>query len=349
MISAEDAARCGLAECVDALDANGFDVDDEDSLQHAALWLRRLGNDRDFLGDLLLEELKGRGGKDIPESAYSPQAIVLTGMRRGYFLRANIWPAERDHAFRASGAAAFAYGVPHDHNFSFLTLGYFGPGYRSDYWEYDYETVAGYPGEKAGLRFVERSALDPGKVMLYRAHRDVHSQLPPKSLSVSLNVMAAVPAQGWLDQYCFDPASNTIAGMISPNSTEAFLRIAVALGGEEALDLAERFGRSHPSDRLRLACFEARTARLDPGAADALWKEAEKAGSRLLAAEAGRRRALLCEQQPAEPDRERDQGDCPQYHDHASQPFGQAVEEPMDGGFEHAAYHDVGDIAQRHG
>jgi hypothetical protein len=34
---------------------------------------------------------------------------------------------------RASGAAAFVYGLPHDHNFDFLTLGYFGPGYWSDY------------------------------------------------------------------------------------------------------------------------------------------------------------------------------------------------------------------------
>ncbi len=242
---------------------------------------------------MLLDELKGRGREDIPDSAYSPQAMVLTGMRRGYFLRANIWPAEQDHAYRASGPAAFAYDVPHDHNFSFLTLGYFGPGYRSDYWEYDYETVAGYPGEKAGLRFVESSALDPGKIMLYRAHRDVHSQAPPQSLSVSLNVMATDPAQGWFDQYRFDPASDTIVGAISPNSTEAFLRIAVALGGEQALDLAERFGRSHPSDRLRLACFEARAALVEASAADAVWREAELSGSRLLEAEAPRRRQAL--------------------------------------------------------
>lgn len=39
------------------------------------------------------------------------------------------------------------------------------------------------------IRFVERSNLAEGRMMLYRAHRDVHSQLPPESLSVSLNIM----------------------------------------------------------------------------------------------------------------------------------------------------------------
>src|SRR3546814_4352282 len=81
----------------------------------------------------------------------------------GVFVRANIWPAEADHCFKASGAKTFVYGVPHDHNFSFLTSGYFGPGYRSDYYEYDYAQVAGYVGERPGLRFIERSALSEGK------------------------------------------------------------------------------------------------------------------------------------------------------------------------------------------
>lgn len=283
-----------LAECVAGLDRTGFEPRDPDSVSVAARWLRRLGNNPTFLGDLLLDQLADRHREPAIDSAYSPQAIVLTGMRSGYFLRANIWPSEDDHAYRASGAATFAYGVPHDHNFDFLTLGYFGPGYRSDYWEYDYENVAGSPGETVGLRFVERAALAPGKIMLYRAHRDVHSQLPPASLSVSLNVMATVPAQGWFDQYRFDPESDTIAEVISPNSTETFLRIAVALGGEEALDLAERFGRTHPSDRLRLACFESRAAQAgDAEARDAIWREAERSGSRLLAHEGARwRRAL---------------------------------------------------------
>ena len=45
-----------------------------------------------------------------------------------YFIRANFWPSERDSVFKASGNSPFFYHVPHDHNFSFLTVGYLGPG-----------------------------------------------------------------------------------------------------------------------------------------------------------------------------------------------------------------------------
>ena len=195
--------------------------------------------------------------------------------------------------YRASGGGSFVYELPHDHNFDFLTVGYFGPGYWSDYWEYDYEAVAGAVGEKAGLRFVERSRLEPGKLMHYRAHRDVHSQLPPDALSVSLNVMHAGGAQGCLDQYRFDVEKDEIAAVLSPGASEVFLRIAVGLGCEDSRDLAERFARSHPSDRMRLAALEAQAGVLDVEERDALWRRFECSGSRLVMIEAKRRRERL--------------------------------------------------------
>ena len=284
----------GLEECLDQL-GSGFDPAHEDSLANAASALGRLANHREFLGDLLVEQLKSRHRDGGHESGYGPQSIVLSPNRGGHFLRANIWPSEREACFHASGAKAFVYGVPHDHNFSFLTAGYFGPGYRSDYYEYDYEAVAGYRGETAGLRFVERSALGEGKLMLYRAHLDVHAQLPPESLSVSLNVMHIDPAQGWWDQYGFDLDSDAVTGILNPTSTECFLRCAIGLGGERALDFAEWVGRAHPSDRMRLASLEARVALLDREGCDELWRAAEGAGSLMVAREAARRRAALAD------------------------------------------------------
>ena len=137
IIDIDDAGVAGLAEVADALTTRGFSPEDEDSLHHAAGQLRRLGNNRCFLGDLLIEALVTRHRDDAGESSYGPQVIMLTPPGAGdFFLRANIWPSANEHAMRASGGAAFVYGVPHDHNFSFLTLGYFGPGYWSDYYEY---------------------------------------------------------------------------------------------------------------------------------------------------------------------------------------------------------------------
>ncbi|MEQ1640391.1 MAG: transposase, partial [Novosphingobium sp.] len=70
------------------------------------------------------------------------------------------------------------------------------------------------------------------------------------------------------------------------------LKVAVGLGSDEALDLAHRFARRHPSDRMRLAAWDALAARESEFAArEGLWREAEGSGSRLVEMEARRRRA----------------------------------------------------------
>ncbi|WP_211196125.1 transposase [Alteraurantiacibacter aquimixticola] len=293
VIDYQDDAACSLDECLSALERDGFNPLDEDSLMSAARWLRRLHNNRGFLADVMIDQLKDAvdGGSDV--SAYGAQVITLSPMGRDHFMRANFWPGRGDHSFRASGNAAFSYELPHDHNFDFLTVGYFGPGYASDYYEYDYEAVDGAIGEKANLRFVERSTLDPGKLMHYRAHRDVHSQLPPESLSVSINIMHSSGAQGWLDQYRFDPEKDEISGIISAGGSEIFLRVAVGLDCPEAHDLAENFARTHVSERMRLVAMEAQAGALGIEERDALWRRAESNGSRLVAGEAKRRRAEL--------------------------------------------------------
>ncbi len=294
VIHVESQEQCSLDECLAGLADSGFDPRCEDRIASASVWLRKLTNNRRFLGDLLIDRIKPHCRDGAIESGYGPQAIVLGPKCNDVFLRANIWPAESDHCFQASGAQTFVYGIPHDHNFSFLTSGYLGPGYRSDYYEYDYETVTGFAGEQPELRFIERGQLHPGKLMLYRAHEDIHSQIPPESLSVSLNVMHVDPVQSWFDQYGFDLEKGAVTRVLSPNSTEAFLRVAVATGHADALDLAEQFGRKHPSDRLRVASFEARAGLLiDLQARDDLWREAELSGCRMLSETAKQKRAAL--------------------------------------------------------
>lgn len=290
VIACGDLAQHGLEACLSMLDEMPFDPTGEESLQHGSMALKRLANNRTFLGDILIAQLESRFRDSGVESAYGPQSIVLSRMRGNSFLRANIWPSADESCFKASGADAFVYGVPHDHNFAFLTAGYFGPGYGSDYFEYDYESVSGWRGEVAELRFVERTNLAEGKLMLYRANRDVHSQLPPSSLSVSLNIMHIDPSQGWFDQYGFDLDSNSVTGILNPTSTECFMRCAVGLGGEKAVEFAEWAGRAHPSDRMRIASFEARSGLLSREARDALWRSAELSGSRMVAKEAALRR-----------------------------------------------------------
>ena len=295
VIEVADDAVLSLAEASDALAVSGFGPGDEDSLAHGALVLRRLGNNREFLGDLILDELGRRHAQEPDGNSYGSQVIMLARPAGGQcFLRANIWPSAAEPMMRASGAAAFVYGLPHDHNFNFLTLGYFGPGYWSDYYEAEYDTIAGYRGEPVALRPMGRHRLEPGKIMLYRAHIDVHAQLPADALSVSVNIMHTSGAQGWLDQYRFDIENRRVGAILSNGASEVFLRIAVGLGGAEALDLANRFARNHPSDRMRLHALDAlASVAPDLAARDDLWRDAEVSGSRLVAMEAkARRRAM---------------------------------------------------------
>jgi hypothetical protein len=289
------AEPCSLGDCVAAMRARGFDPREEESLQHGALQLRRLGANRDFLGDMLVAELAARHDKGEERNFYGPQVVMLAPPDGGdFFMRANIWPSEDEYMMRASGGASFVYGFPHDHNFDFLTLGYHGPGYWSDYYEYDFESVVGWQGEPVALRFVERSRLEEGKIMQYRAHRDVHAQLPADALSVSINIMHAAGALGWMDQYNIDVEQGRIGRIVSNGSSETFLRVAVGLGGAEACDLADRFGARHPSERMRLAAWSALAATAAGEAArDAVWQRAERSGSRLVAAEARLRRRAL--------------------------------------------------------
>ncbi len=295
LIDVADDAAIGLDECAEALATRGFDPADEESLAEAALWLRRLGNNPDFLGDMILAELARRHHDDSFDNAYGPQVLMLARPATGNcFLRANIWPSRDEPMMRASGADAFVYGMPHDHNFNFLTLGYFGPGYWSDYYTYDYGSVAGAADEAVALCFTGRERLEQGAIKLYRAHVDVHAQLPADALSVSLNVMHTSGAQGWLDQYRVDLERGKIGAILSHGASEAFIRIAVGLGGTEAQDLAHRFAAHHPSCRMRLHALDAlASVAPDDGARDALWAKAERAGSRLVAIEARGRRAAL--------------------------------------------------------
>lgn len=259
-----------LAEVAARLDERGVDLAQEDSIAHCADLLAGLGRNRGFLAGRVVAALKASYTDQLEINRHSAQVFLLHRGARGFYLRANLWPAATDAVYAASGAAAFSYGVPHDHNFSFLTTGYFGPGYVSDYYDYDPETVDGRLGEPLKLRFVERSALGEGKTMLYRAHRDIHSQLPPPSLSVSLNIMDEGEHVPWRDQYIVDLQHGTIAKRPTLTSGEMLLRCAVHLT-ENGRDVAAEFAKAHPVPRVRANAIAALAAAEEgPGRAAAL-------------------------------------------------------------------------------
>lgn len=248
-------AAIALDEGVEALIAMHFDPEEHGAWDAAAPILAALSANRHFLAQRAIAELSGdaRDGRDH----YGPQVIMLARGPHNWFLRANMWPAEGDAILRASGRAAFFYDLPHDHNFSFLTVGHHGPGYESDYWEYDGEALSLQPGDAAALRYTGRHRLAPGRVMLYRAHRDVHDQKPPAAFSVTLNIMESSGREPWRNQYRFDPASGRVDALLNITAIEGLLPLAAHLGGSNGEGLLRHFARRHPVDRIRIGAMRA--------------------------------------------------------------------------------------------
>ena len=250
-----------LEDCIAALDRKGFDPSDPASLDHAANMLGRLARNRDFLGDIAMDELRTRCRRQSWINAYAAQVLMLCPVRGDYALRANFWPSQDEPTVRSSGTGSFFYSLPHDHNFDFLTIGYHGPGYVSDYYEYDRERVVGLLGETVALNFVETSRLEPGRLLHYRAGRDIHCQHPPAGFSVSLNIVHVAPHQRWADQFRFNidraGESASIDGLLSRNADALVVRLALAMGRDNGRDLAEGFARGHRCGRMRWTCIDA--------------------------------------------------------------------------------------------
>lgn len=282
--AALDGAAIGLDELADAFDGCGVDPRDEDGFAAQGVWLARLARNRHFLSDLAIAELE-RGFSGQAGNLYGAQALMLRPPHGRFALRASFWPARHDAMVAAAGPAAFFYDLPHDHNFSFLTVGYLGPGYWSDYYRFD-GVAAGLPGDPAGLVFEERSRLDPGKVMLYRAHRDVHVQLPPDDFSVSINVMGGDPGNIWRTQYRFDIDADAIASPLTVAPSEALVTIAARLGGEGGVALAHEMLRRHPVPRMRATALRALAAVTDRDTRDELIAVAARDADALVAAQA---------------------------------------------------------------
>lgn len=249
-------------EFVARIDETGCDLSNADGVAAAGALLARLHANTHFLADHAIEELK-LGCRDQDRlNGYGAQVLMLHRMPGRHFLRANFWPAADDPVLRASGPGHYFYHVPHDHNFDFVTVGHRGPGYGSLWYEYDYAALDGMVGEAAGLVATARGSLGPGQMMHYRAHRDVHAQLPPACASISLNIVPERAEAMWFDQYLFDTSADTIAALPTVSPAEVLLRIAVVLdagndGGGNARDLAERFAQAHPSDRVRWNAWRA--------------------------------------------------------------------------------------------
>ncbi|MEU9147258.1 hypothetical protein [Streptomyces sp. NPDC048349] len=190
----------GLADYLDHIQAT-VDPADTDSVLGSADALHALSSDPDLLVDHLNRELADLASWQNGNPYMGP--ALLLGRGNSFIVRANIWlpPTGMNPQQEQS---LHSYELPHDHPFSFLTVGHLGPGYETTIWEYDPHQVTGHPGEQVELRLLEHTELPPGKVMFYRASRDIHTQHHPPALCVSLNLLIHHRDKPHTEQRFFD-------------------------------------------------------------------------------------------------------------------------------------------------
>lgn len=259
-----------LDECVEWADKQ-VNRDEFDSLIDSAPAVKKLANNRRFLAEHVNERLSQYQRKDLGDAG---DTSFLLARRTRLWIRANVWipPAllPMNTLLRANVAA---YLIPHDHRFSFVTVGYLGSGYKTTIFEYDSGAVHGHVGEQVNLRFLEKTQLQQGKVMVYRAGKDVHCQAHPEELSISLNLI--VFDSDYRDQYTFDVKRSLITGRAQDfrQAQRLMCQIAAKLGNGRTINLLEETARRHDDEEVRLGAFEA-WSQLDRDQAARVWETA---------------------------------------------------------------------------
>jgi hypothetical protein len=228
----------------------------DDYLSECAVHLCALGNNP----DLIWRHLEKCG--DIAgwnRSFSGPQSFIL-GSSAEVSVRANIWLPRRKGAVSDYERDLYAYDLAHNHDFNFLTVGFFGPGYETDLYRFDPESSAGTPGQPIELADHRREKLTPGRIIYYEQYRDVHVQHEPEALSISLNLLFRNEARA-RDQILFDVKASKVIGV--QRLTE-YSRIMTALeastffADDETLRILEQYATSHPIARVAAYAQSAR-------------------------------------------------------------------------------------------
>ncbi|HEX4081279.1 MAG TPA: hypothetical protein VHX61_20640 [Rhizomicrobium sp.] len=229
-----------------------------ETMQSVAEKLQRLAANREFIRDALLGELKRIAGERNLAS-FAPQSFTIH-RDPPFSLRLNIWlpPIGSSRKIKQE-ARIFSYDRAHDHNFSLLTVGLAGPGYKTRIFEYDSRSIGGYNGEFVEITFLEDTMLPMGKGMIYRPSRDIHVQIPPDEPSMSLNLLVAEREIVEVPQYFFDLKTSSLVIM---NDNEigrraSFLEAVGHFADETCASLLFDVARQNRNPSIRAAAMHA--------------------------------------------------------------------------------------------
>ncbi|MEN9866008.1 MAG: hypothetical protein RL748_1598 [Pseudomonadota bacterium] len=253
-------AAISLEQYVDFINQQ-VDIDDPDSLIASAPQLAALAANKHLLRDKINAALK-HPAQFQQGNLYTDTSLMLWSnsndgnARKRFFVRANIWVAPKVYANNASlDAELKAYQIAHNHNFSLLTAGYWGPGYSTDIYDLDADNMVGEVGEKVGLQFQQSVTLSEGSILFFRRFRDVHIQHPPPDLSISLNLIPLEKGKAWAEQYDFDVETQTITAITHTDvwNRVDLIHMAALLGDGNTADIISHLAKTVDNQRVQHA------------------------------------------------------------------------------------------------
>ena len=257
-----------LGEYIEFVREN-VDPRDEASICESAWALHALSLDGSLFENIIGNAIREIAEAGVAQEGYNQYTdatfMLYITPDEPFFVRANVWrSAKAMSADLDLETRLYAYETPHDHNFDFVTVGYFGDGYETEIYEYDHDSVEGYIGEYVDLRFLERTFLPEGKVMMFRRRKDVHIQMPPKETSISLNLMIS-PTNPMTQQFGFDLNARTISEFIHGNQSKfvSLIDFAGEIGGQNAIEPLLSLATKSFQPRLRASAIRS-ISMLDP-------------------------------------------------------------------------------------
>jgi hypothetical protein len=234
-----------------------IDPDDPDSILGLAPDLAALARNKKFVLEYIHKDLKEGIENFQLYNQYTDQSLILERNKR-FTIRLNIWSPPVPYGGDVKwDEKRHSYNLAHNHNFDLLTVGYWGPGYLTDLYEFDFENALGYVGEKIPLEARGRAQLSQNRGMFYRKNVDVHTQLSPAELSMSLNLIPNSSGAGNIDQYEFDVEKKIISAHVGGSVTQraSFLHLTSLIGDENTLQLLIDIAQAHTNPRIRAQAF----------------------------------------------------------------------------------------------
>ncbi|OHU85997.1 MULTISPECIES: hypothetical protein [Pseudoalteromonas] len=188
----------------------------EHNLHYLAMQLQLLANNKYFLSRIISEHVLQNALSVETGNVYGNDSFVLYVNRSPFFqVRVCFWHPDGEQ--KRQNDKMNVYQCLHDHNFGFLTTNYYGPGYISRFYQYQYRDELDVDCAST-LKFCGMHQLSKHEVIFYEPSKDAHLQVAPSAFSISLNLMFETNTN---KQFIFDPSTGRIIDKVISSSDKA--------------------------------------------------------------------------------------------------------------------------------